>query len=106
MRSSAKYRHSETSYISRNDNFAAMQIDLSVQRWIEAFATLAAYVTPISFRTIFCPAMIKMYLLPQDEQYYTLSRTLMQIGENAITVRTKLRHTKLAVLRYLGDAAA
>ena len=90
MRSSAKYRHSETSYISRNDNFAAMQIDLSVQRWIEAFATLAAYVTPISFRTIFCPTMIKVYLLPQDEQYYTLSHALMQIAENAITVRMKV----------------
>ena len=56
MRPSAKYRHSETSYISRNDHFAAMQIDLSVRGWIGAFAAPAAYAIPISSRTMSFPA--------------------------------------------------
>ena len=46
----------ETSYISSNDCFAAMQIDLSVRGWIGAFATLAAYTIPISSRTMSFPA--------------------------------------------------
>ena len=46
----------ETSYISSNDCFAAMQIDLSVRGWIGAFATLAAYAIPISSRTMSFPA--------------------------------------------------
>ena len=56
MRPSAKYRHSETSYISRNDHFAAMQIDLSVRGWIGTFAALAADAIPISSRTMSFPA--------------------------------------------------
>ena len=56
MRPSAKYRHSETSYISRNDHFAAMQIDLSVRGWIGAFAAPAVYAIPISSRTMSFPA--------------------------------------------------
>ena len=55
MRPSAKYRHSETSYISRNDHFAAMQIDLSVRGWIGAFAAPAVYAIPISSRTMSFP---------------------------------------------------
>ena len=35
MRSSAKYRPTETSYISADDHFAALQIDLCVRGWIE-----------------------------------------------------------------------
>ena len=35
MRSSAMYRRFETSYISLDDHFAAMQIDLCVRGWIE-----------------------------------------------------------------------
>ena len=46
----------ETSYISLDDCFAAMQIDLSVRGWIGAFATLAAYTIPISSRTMSFPA--------------------------------------------------
>ena len=49
----------ETSHISLDDHFAALQIDLSIRGWIGAFATLAAYMTPISFRTIFCPTIIR-----------------------------------------------
>jgi len=37
MRSSAKYRPTETSYISADDHFAALQIDLCVRGWIEGF---------------------------------------------------------------------
>ena len=35
MRSSAMYRRFETSYISLDDHFAALQIDLCVRGWIE-----------------------------------------------------------------------
>ena len=35
MRSSALYRRFETSYISQDDHFAALQIDLCVRGWIE-----------------------------------------------------------------------
>ena len=45
----------ETSYISLDDCFAALQIDLSVRGWIGAFATLAAYTIPISSRTMSFP---------------------------------------------------
>ena len=46
----------ETSYISLDDCFAALQIDLSVRGWIGAFATLAAYAIPISSQTMSFPA--------------------------------------------------
>ena len=56
MRSSAKYRPFEISHVSVGDYFAAMQINLCVRGWIEAFATLAAYAIPISSRTMSFPA--------------------------------------------------
>ena len=47
--------HLETSHISTDDCFAAMQIDLSVRGWIGAFAALAARAIPISSRTMSFP---------------------------------------------------
>ena len=41
MRSSAKYRPTETSYISADDHFAALQIDLCVRGW-KTFGGFAA----------------------------------------------------------------
>ena len=46
----------ETSYISSNDCFAALQIDLCVRGWIGAFAAPAVYAIPISSRTMSFPA--------------------------------------------------
>ena len=46
----------ETSYISLDDCFAALQIDLSVRGWIGTFAALAADAIPISFQTMSFPA--------------------------------------------------
>ena len=34
MRSSAKYRPTETSYISLNDHFAALQIVINIRGWM------------------------------------------------------------------------
>ena len=46
----------ETSHISADGHFAAMQIDLSVRGWIGTFAALAADAIPISSRTMSFPA--------------------------------------------------
>ena len=65
--SSARCVVRETSYISLDDRFAAMQIDLCVRGWIGAFATLAAYAIPISSRT--------MCAQSSESEYYSPKRT-------------------------------
>ena len=55
MRSPARCRHSRNFLHFSGDCFAALQIDLSVRGWIEAFAALAACAIPISSRTMSFP---------------------------------------------------
>ena len=55
----------ETSHISIDDCFAALQIDLSVRGWIGAFATLAAYAIPISSRTMCAQSSESEYCSPK-----------------------------------------
>ena len=43
MRPPAKYRHSETSYISRYDHFAAMQIVRVTKRLLRPMSVLLSY---------------------------------------------------------------
>ena len=67
----------ETSYISLDDCFAALQIDLSVRGWIGAFATLAAYAIPISSQTMSFPAdstggNLRRPLLPKTRRIIAL----------------------------------
>ena len=42
----------------------------------------------------------------EEEHSAAAEQIIAYFSQNAITVRTKLRHTKLTLLRYLGDAAA
>ena len=90
MRSSAKYRPTETSYISADDHFAALQIDFAFEGGLRGLGGTAACTIPISSRTMSVQLREIPLPLQKNAAYYTPSPSQKQVARKVIGYRRSL----------------